>query len=65
LFPKAPLLLLRLLLLPPLLLLLLLLLLLRLLLLLLLPRVVKHALLERRFLFLSHPPEHALARGFV
>jgi hypothetical protein len=64
LFPKAPLLLLRLLLLPPLLLLLLLLLL-RLLLLLLLPRVVKHALLERRCLFLSHPPEHALARGFV
>jgi hypothetical protein len=63
LFPKAPLLLLRLLLLPPLLLLLLLLL--RLLLLLLLPRVVKHALLERRCLFHSHPPEHALARGFV
>jgi hypothetical protein len=67
LFPKAPLLLLRLLLLPPplLLMLLLLLRLLLLLLLLLLPRVVKHALLERRFLFLSHPPEHALARGFV
>jgi hypothetical protein len=66
LFPKAPLLLLRLLLLPPpLLLMLLLLLRLLLLLLLLLPRVVKHALLERRCLFLSHPPEHALARGFV